>query len=133
VIDFSHRDRRAHHTVKRAFVALAVGTFALTSLALALPLPVVGLTAVAGLGAVGAIYLGWSERMLARYRNDLRLGREGGHADGFLRAEMATPVGLDRDVRPGTAPSPHARRRHPGAGGSRDGSAARTRSGSGQL
>lgn len=109
--DYTHRDRRAHRDVGRAFWAVTAVALALTGLALGVPLPFAGIAAVVALGALGAAYVGWSERMLADYANDLRLAREGGATGGFVRAEAAMPVGLYRDVGGPTSPSPHTRRR----------------------
>jgi hypothetical protein len=92
-------------------VAAAV---ALTGVGLEVPLPFVGLTAVVALGVLGAVYLGWSEAMLSSYQTDLRLAREGGAVDGFVRVEVGSAVGFDRDVGRPTALSPHARRHYPG-------------------
>lgn len=120
MVEFSHRDRRAHRDLGRAFGTMAVAILAMTALALVLPFTAIGLAAVVVMGGLGVGYVAWSERMLQGYSRDLRLARDGGVTDGFLRFEMATPVGLDRAVGHGTVPSPHARRRHPGAGGARD-------------
>jgi hypothetical protein len=122
VIEYSHRDHRAHRDVGRGFSTLAAAVLALTAVALGVPYAVVGLAAVVGLGVVGVGYLAWSERMLARYSSDLRLSRDRTRTDGFLRAEMANPVGLPRVAGGGAPLSPHARRRYPGAGGAGDGS-----------
>ena len=114
MIDYTHRDRRAQRDVDRALATLAAAIAALTGLALLVPLPVLGLGVVVALGVAGAIYLGWSERLLSTYSSDLRLAREGRAADGFLRAEVASAVGLDREADGPRVPSPHTRRRPPG-------------------
>jgi len=83
----------------------------LTAVAIALPWPFVGIASVVAMGALGLAYLGWSDRMLDRYASDLRRARDGTSTDGFVRVEVATPVGLYRDARLRTSPSPHTRRR----------------------
>ena len=113
---YTHRDRRAHRDVGRAFWAIVGISLGLTGLALAVPLPLVGVTAVVALGVLGAVYVGWSDRLLSSYTNDLRQAREGSATDGFLRVEVGTAVGLDRDRR-SPSPSPHARRRARGVRG----------------
>jgi len=132
VTDFSHRDRRAHREIDRAFwtiVALALG---LTAFALEVPTPLGAIAAVVALVVVGGVYLGWSDRLLASYANDLRDALEDRSTDGFLRAEVASPVGLDRPRGRPTAPSPHVRRRSPGTWTNED-DASLARPGSGQL
>jgi hypothetical protein len=114
VDQYSHRDRRAHRDVRRALWTTVAAIVALTAFGLEVPLPFAGLVAVVALGALGAVYLGWSEGMLASYSDDLRRAREGKESDGFTRAEVGSPVGFERDVGRPTAASPHARRRYPG-------------------
>ena len=114
---YSHRDRRAHHDVGRAFWTVVGISLALTGLALAVPLAWVGIAAVVALGGLGAAYVGWSDRFLASYVDDLRLAREGSVKDGFLRVEAGSTIGLDRDLRSPASRSPHARRRSPGVRG----------------
>jgi len=111
VSDFTHRDRRAHRDVGRAFWTVVGVSLGLTGLALGVPLPYVGLAAVVALGVVGAAYLGWAERFLTSYGADLRRAWEGSEVDGFRRVEVAATVGLDRDSRSPASPSPHVRRR----------------------
>jgi hypothetical protein len=111
VKDFSHRDRRAHREVNRALWATTGITLGLIVIALVIPYTVVGLSAVVALGVVGVAYIAWGERLLDRYTSDLRDAREGILADGFVRAEMASPVGLNRDARSPASLSPHSRRR----------------------
>jgi hypothetical protein len=98
-------------------VAAAV---ALTGVGLGVPVPFVGPAVVVALGVLGATYVGWSDGMLSSYATDLRHAREGGGTDGFVRAEVGSPVGFDRDVGRPTALSPHARRRYPGTSGDED-------------
>jgi hypothetical protein len=111
---YTHRDRRAHRDVRRALWTTVAAIVALTGVGLEVPLPFAGLVAVVALGALGAVYLGWSEGMLSSYSNDLRRAREGRETDGFIRAEVGSTVGFERDVGRPTAVSPHARRRYPG-------------------
>jgi hypothetical protein len=99
---------------------MVAAVVALTGVGLGVPLPFIGLAAVVALGGLGAAYVGWSEGMLSSYSTDLRLAREGGETDGFVRAEVGSSVGLDRDVGRPTALSPHARRRYPGTSGDED-------------
>ena len=120
VLSYSHRDRRAHRDVRRALWTMVAAALALTGFGLGVPLPFAGPAAVVALGILGAVYLGWSDGMLSSYSNDLRLAREGRETDGFVRAEVASPVGLDRDVGGPTAFSPHSRRRYPGTWGDDD-------------
>jgi len=114
VVGYTHRDRRAHRDVRRALWTMVAAAVALTGVGLGVPLPFIGIAAVVGLGALGAVYLGWSEGMLSSYQTDLRTAREGGTGDGFVRVEVGSAVGFDRDVGGPTALSPHARRRYPG-------------------
>jgi hypothetical protein len=111
VVDYTHRDRRAHREVTRAFWTVVGVSLGLTGLALGVPVPYVGLAAVVALGVLGAVCVGWSDRLLSSYVGDLRRAWEGTEVDGFLRVEVASPVGLDRDARSRASPSPHARRR----------------------
>ncbi len=108
---FTHRDRRAHRDVGRAFWTVVGLSLGLTGIALWVPLPYAGIAAVVALGGLGAVYLGWAERTLSSYTEDLRRTRDGAEVDGFLRAEIGSPVGLDRDLRSPASPSPHSRRR----------------------
>ena len=111
VSDYSHRDRRAHREVGRALWTVVGVSLGLTAVAVVLPWPFVGIASVVAMGALGLAYLGWSDRMLDRYASDLRRARDGTSTDGFVRVEVATPVGLYRDARLPTSPSPHTRRR----------------------
>lgn len=111
---YSHRDRRTHRDVRRALWTVVAAVVLLAGFGLEVPIPFAGLASVVALGALGAVYLGWSEGMLASYSDDLRLAREGRESDGFTRAEVGSPVGFERDVGRPTAASPHARRRYPG-------------------
>jgi len=111
VSDYTHRDRRAHRDVGRGFWAVVGISVGLTGIAIVVPISYVGLAVVVALGVLGAAYVGYSDRLLASYGSDLRQVRDGSVSDGFLRAEVGSPVGLDRD---GTSPmslSPHARGR----------------------
>lgn len=109
--DYTHRDRRAHRDVERALWVVVGISLGLTGLALGVPLPIVGTTAVVALGVLGAVYIGWSDRILTSYADDLRGARDGSAINGFRRVEVVSTVGLDRDARPSTGPSPHTRRR----------------------
>ena len=131
--DFTHRDRRAHREVGRAFWTVLGLSLGLTGVALAVPLPYAGLVAVVGLGVVGAVYLGWADRTLARYASDLRQTQDGTATDGFVRAETGTAVGLDRDGSAVPSPSPHVRRRSRSGSGGDASSPAEARSGRGQA
>lgn len=88
---------------------------ALVGFALGVPFGFAGLVSVVALGALGMGYIGWSDRFLEEYAADLRTGADGSGTDGFLRVELHTPVGLDREIGRPTARSPHARRRAPGS------------------
>jgi len=112
-MEFSHRDRRAQRAVGRAFFGMVAVTLALIGVSLVVPLWFAGLVGVVALGILGIGYLGWSDALLESYSNDLRDELAGGRAGGFLRAEIGSPAGLDRDVGRPTARSPHARRRTP--------------------
>jgi len=114
VAAYSHRDRRAHRDVRRALWTMVAGVAALAGVGFEVRVPFLGLASVVALGVLGAAYLGWSEGMLSSYSNDLRLAREGRETDGFIRAEVGSPVGFEREVGRPTAVSPHARRRYPG-------------------
>ncbi len=96
---------------------MVAAVVALTGVGLGVPFPFIGLAAVVALGALGVAYVGWSDGMLSSYATDLRLSREGGETDGFVRAEVGSSVGLERDVGRPTEVSPHARRRYPGSSG----------------
>jgi hypothetical protein len=111
VSGFTHRDRRAHRDVGRAFWTVLGMSLALTGVALWLPLPYAGITAVIALGTLGAVYVGWADGLLEGYVGDLRRAQEGTEIDGFRRVEASSSVGLSRDERSPTSPSPHARRR----------------------
>ena len=111
VFDYSHRDRRAQHDVDRAFYALVGLTSGLTIVALVLPLPVVGIVCVIALAVLGFGYMGWSDRTLDDYTNELRAAREGRLSDGFVRAEITTAVGSGREAGAPPTVSPHSRRR----------------------
>jgi hypothetical protein len=100
--------------VGRTFWAVVGISLGLTGLALAVPLPFVGIVVVVALGVVGAVCVAWSDHLLSGYANDLAGVREGTAEDGFVRAEAATPVGLDRESRASRSPSPHSRRRPAG-------------------
>ena len=108
--DFSHRDRRAHREVNRAFGAVLGVSAGLIVFALVIPLPYSGVAAVVAMSVLGAVYVGWSDRTLDRYTEDLRAAAEGSRSTGFARAETASPVGLYRDGRGPVSRSPHSRR-----------------------
>ena len=112
---------------------MVAAALALTGVGLGVPVPLVGLAAVVALCALGAAYVGWSDGMLASYTTDLRLARDGGSADGFVRVEVGSPVGFDRDVGRPTALSPHARRRYPRTSGDEEGPSPATEPRSGQV
>jgi len=73
--EYSPRDHRAHRDLGRGFVALAAVTVGLILLALVVPWPWVAIAAVLTLAAVGAVSVAWSDRLLARYVEDLREAR----------------------------------------------------------
>jgi len=95
---YSHRDRRAYRTVWRALGALAGTGGALIILALLAPGSVAPAAAIAGLLGAGAAYLGWGDRLLGEYDQDLRSVRTGAAASGFVRVEVGSGVGLEREV-----------------------------------
>jgi len=130
--DFTHRDRRAHRGVTRALGTVVGLCLGLTGVALWLPLPYAGISAVVALCLVGAGCLLWSERFLAEYVQDLRAAREGRESRGFARAETSTPVGLYRDRAMPWSPSPHTRRRPGDTPSSEAAAGADSRDGSGQ-
>jgi hypothetical protein len=101
--------------VWRALGALTGAGGALITLALLAPGVVAPAAAIAGLAATGAIYLGWGDRLLREYDQDLRSVRAGAAASGFVRVEVGSEVGLEREVGSPTGRSPHSRR-HPAAG-----------------
>ena len=109
--DFSHRDRRAHREVNRAFWAVVGASLALTGVALWVPLPFAGIAAVVAMGFLGLGCVVWAERVLEEYTRDLLFARDEQLPRGFARAETATPVGLYRDGEQPWSPSPHSRRR----------------------
>ncbi len=88
---------------------------ALISLALLAPGTAAPAAAIAGLAGTGAVYLGWGDRLLREYDQDLRTVRTGAAASGFVRVEVGSEVGLEREVGRPTGRSPHSRR-HPIAG-----------------
>lgn len=117
MLDYTHRDRRAQRSVSRAFLAMGGIIVGLIVFALGMPFDLAGLLGVVALGGLGIAYLGWSDRLLRAYTDDLRTGLEGGGASGLLGVELRTPVGLDRAIGRPTARSPHVRRRAPAASG----------------
>jgi hypothetical protein len=133
VIDYTHRDRRAQRAVGRVFFGLAGATVALIGFALGVPVRFAGLVSVVALGALGMGYIGWADRFLEEYATDLRTGADGSGTDGFLRVELNTPVGLDREIGRPTARSPHARRRAPGSSAPSDETGPEMIPNSGQL
>ena len=120
MLEFTHRDRRAHRDLNRAIETVLGVSVGLIALAMALPTEFIGILAVVGLAVLGVAYIGWSDRMLAQYASDLRHATDGSPTRGFVRAEVGGAVGLDREELP-PSPSPHVRRR-PRAGrtGERD-------------
>ncbi|HLM70877.1 MAG TPA: hypothetical protein VK423_05820 [Thermoplasmata archaeon] len=108
--EYSHRDRRAQRAVGLAFWTVVALTLGLTGFSLGVPLPLVGFIGVAALGVLGAGAVVWSEVMLASYASDLQAARSPATIDGFVRAEVASPMGSRHDIGTPTARSPHARR-----------------------
>ena len=111
MLEFTHRDRRAHREVDRAVWTVLGLSVGLIGLAMALPTEFIGILAVVALGVLGAAYLGWSDRLLAQYASDLRHAQADSSYRGFVRAEAGVMVGLDREEDLPGAPSPHVRRR----------------------
>ena len=111
MLDYTHRDRRAHRDLNRALWTVLGVSVGLIALAMAVPISLVGLLAVLALAVVGAVYVGWSDRMLGDYSSDLRHAQEGSDAHGFAWVEASSTVGLDRDHTMPPSPSPHVRRR----------------------
>ena len=109
--EYSHRDHRAHREVDRALWTVVGLSGGLVGLAMAVPVPFVGIVAVVGLAVLGLAYLGWSDRMLGQYASDLRHTQEPSTAHGFARAEASSRVQLDRDAERYRSASPHVRRR----------------------
>ena len=124
MLEFTHRDRRAHREVDRAVWTVLGISVGLIVFGMALPTEFIGILVVVALAVLGAAYVGWSDRMLAQYVSDLRHAQEGSPLHGFVRAEAGVMVGLDREEMP-PSPSPHVRRR-PRAG--RTGAGEETRS-----
>jgi len=114
-MEYTHRDRRAHRDVGRAFWVMVGVSLGLTGLAFAVPLPFVGVASVVALAVTGAVYIGWSDRLLASYATDLRLARDGGDRRDFLRVEASSAVGLERSAGAPSGRSPNVRRRPAGA------------------
>ena len=119
MLEYTHRDRRAHRDVHRALWTVLGVSVAAIVLAMAVPIAIVGISVVVALLVLGAVYVGWSDRLLDDYASDLRHAREGSAAHGFARAEAGSTVGLDRGRETTRAPSPHVRRR-PRAGRSEE-------------
>jgi hypothetical protein len=113
-MEYSHRDRRAHRTVGRGFFLTVAAVAALTLAALVLPGPILGVIAVGSLAATGAVALAWGDRVVTDYATDLREVRDGTIADGFVRTEVESHVGLERTIGRPSERSPHARRRRRG-------------------
>ena len=111
MLEYTHRDRRAHRDVNRALWTVLGVSVGLVGLAMAVPISLVGILAVLALTVVGAAYVGWSDRLLAEYASDLRHAQEGSVAHGFARVEASSTVGLDRDHTMPPSRSPHVRRR----------------------
>ncbi len=109
----SHRDQRAHRSVRRAFLLFGAAVVALTVLVLYAPQAGIGFLGVLALGGAGLGLLGWSEQLLEGYAADLRSFRESTPLEGFVRAELASRLDLDRPVSGPGGRSPHTRRRGP--------------------
>jgi hypothetical protein len=118
-MDYSHRDRRAHRTVARAFAVLFAFVVALTIVALLVPGTVPGLASFASLVLAGFGAVLWGDRVAAEYGEDLRTVGNGTAVDRFVRLEVASRVGLERVIGRPSERSPHSRRRpgSPGSGG----------------
>jgi len=108
---YSHRDRRAHRTIGKALAVLTGAVGSLVTLAVLAPGSEAPTGAILGLCVVGAVYLGWGDRLLRDYARDLRAVRDGSQRSGFVRAEVVSQVGLARDVGRPTGRSPHSRSR----------------------
>ncbi|HYB78557.1 MAG TPA: hypothetical protein VEG66_02200 [Thermoplasmata archaeon] len=111
MLEFTHRDRRAHRDVDRAIGTVLGISVALIGFAMVFPSEFVGILVVVALGVLGVACMGWSERMLAQYASDLRHAQDASSPRGFLRAEVGVTVGLDREEEMPPSPSPHVRRR----------------------
>jgi hypothetical protein len=109
-MSFSHRDRRTHRTVKRGLAWIAGTVGALTLLAVVLP-GSWGILCVGALAVSGAAYLLWSGPVLSEYVSDLKAASNENSDRGFLRAEVAGIVGLERTVGRPTERSPNTRPR----------------------
>lgn len=92
---------------------MSAAVLALSAVVLVAPPAWLGILGIGGLIVTGAATVVWSQRVLTEYTRDLRAVRDGVVPDGFLRAEAASSVGLERTVGRPTERSPHFRRRRP--------------------
>ena len=113
MIRYSHRDRRAHRAIKRGLATMVAAVLVGIGLAVGTPVAVIGAVAIGGLVAAGLGSVIWGERLFTAYGRDLRSYRSGVAMDGFVRAEIASQVGLERGEAGPTSRSPHVRRRTP--------------------
>jgi len=109
-MEFSHRDRRAHRTVERGLAWIAGTVALLTLLAVALP-GSWGILCVGALAVGGGAYVLWSGPVLAEYVSDLQTASRESSNRGFVQAEVADLVGLERAVGRPTERSPNSRPR----------------------
>ena len=108
---YSHRDRRAYRAAFRDLELVVGATLALSVLTMVLPWDLLALVALLGLAALGGLSMLHAERLLGTYAQDLAHVRAGAEANGFLRAEVTSDVGLERPIVRPSATSPHRRRR----------------------
>jgi len=107
---YSHRDRRAHRDVRRDFGLVVGAGLTLAVLTMVVPWTALAVGALAGMAALGAGYLLRADRLLEEYARDLQRVRAGTERSGFLRAEVESEVGLERQIVRPSATSPHRRR-----------------------
>jgi len=107
---YSHRDRRAHRDVRRDFEIVLGAVLALGVLVLVAPWSIVSIAALVALAGLGAIAMWRADRLFGTYARDLAAVRAGSEPSGFLRAEVASEVGLERRIVHPSAGSPHRRR-----------------------
>jgi hypothetical protein len=107
---YSHRDRRAHREVFRDFEIVVGAGLALGVLCLLTPWTAVGVGALLGLAVLGVVYVLRADRLLTVYSRDLERVRSGTEGSGFVRAEVASEVGLERTIGRPSSASPHRRR-----------------------
>jgi hypothetical protein len=106
--EFSHRDRRVHRTIARSLAFVSLTVVALAVFAMVVPWPVAGIAGVVALALSGAVYIAWSERVVAEYARDLRSVADGFPMDGFRRVEAGSSVGLERVIGRPSERSPHS-------------------------